>query len=87
MTNINRRNKMSKYDPLNVLLAGNSNKVVTLSMNKINDVINSKLPNSAYKHREWWGNDSSHTQAKAWLNAGWKVDSVILGTSVTFKKD
>jgi hypothetical protein len=78
---------MNKYDPLRMFLAGNNNNRITLSMDQITDVINAELPDSAYEHMVWWGNDASHTQARAWLDAGWRVDNVILGTSVTFIRD
>jgi hypothetical protein len=42
------------------------------------------LPGSAYKHREWWAN-GSHSQAAAWIAAGWRVTEVDLrGQRVTF---
>jgi len=35
-----------------------------------------RLPDSAYRHRPWWGNNDASVQAKAWLDAGWQVESV-----------
>jgi hypothetical protein len=34
------------------------------------------LPDSAYRHRAWWGNNDASVQAKAWLDASWQVQSV-----------
>jgi hypothetical protein len=31
------------------------------------------LPPTAYRLRQWWGNDSK-VQARAWRSAGWHVD-------------
>ena len=35
-----------------------------------------RLPESAYRHRAWWGNNDGTVEAKAWLDAGWRVESV-----------
>jgi hypothetical protein len=35
-----------------------------------------RLPDSAHRHRAWWGNNGSNVEARAWLDAGWKVESV-----------
>jgi hypothetical protein len=35
-----------------------------------------RLPDSAYRHRAWWGNNDATAEAKAWLDAGWRVESV-----------
>ncbi|PYI54042.1 DUF7662 domain-containing protein [Paenibacillus flagellatus] len=57
---------------------------VRLTFLEIENILGFKLPASAYKHRSWWGNHESSTQALAWLNAGWEVAKVELGKSVTF---
>jgi len=31
------------------------------------------LPDSARDHREWWGNDRTHTQAQAWMAADYET--------------
>jgi hypothetical protein len=36
------------------------------------------LPPSAFKHQAWWGNDETHPQARAWLEAGFRVASADL---------
>ncbi len=35
-----------------------------------------RLPDSAHRHRAWWGNNGSNVEGRAWLDAGWRVDSV-----------
>ena len=53
---------------------------VILTFREIESILKSKLPESARTYREWWGNDSYHTQAKnGWLSAGWQVISVDFG--------
>lgn len=57
---------------------------ITLSYPEIENIIGTKLPKSAYTFREWWAN-GGHSQAYAWMQAGWRVESVILGESITFR--
>jgi hypothetical protein len=45
------------------------------------------LPPSADQHRAWWANTRSHTNAVAWLDAGWVVEGVDFGgRRVTFRR-
>lgn len=71
----------SKYGPLEEFLKEqrSSHRQISLSFAEIESIIQAKLPQSAYSYREWWSNQSdvSHRpQAKAWLNAGYRVDNV-----------
>lgn len=36
------------------------------------------LPRSAFEHRPWWANDATHMQARAWVDAGRRVEDVDL---------
>jgi hypothetical protein len=68
-----------KYTPLEHYLRDlpASQREVTMSFNQIERIMNDKLPLSATKHRAWWSNGiDSRVEAHAWLNAGWKVDTV-----------
>jgi len=80
----------SRYAPLAEWLLNCSlpDRKLKLSLNQIEDIINDKLPTSAYKHRAWWANDDiSHPQSKQWLDAGWRVSSVLLTSQeVTFMR-
>jgi len=60
---------------------------VTLKFARIDGLIGTNLPMSAYRDPLYWSNASSSEHAKAWLNAGWEVQDVNFkeGT-VTFKK-
>jgi hypothetical protein len=69
-----------KYTPLEHYLRGlpESQWEVTMSFEQIERILNDRLPLSATQHRAWWSNETegSHVEAHAWLNAGWKVDTV-----------
>jgi hypothetical protein len=49
-----------------------SQKEVTLRFEEIERILKSKIPVSAYEDRRWW----DHVSARAWSNAGWKIDSL-----------
>ena len=42
----------------------------------VESVVGSRLPDSAYRHPAWWSNAESHTQAKAWMAAGFGTHAV-----------
>lgn len=46
------------------------------------DALVGGLPPSAAKHRAWWMGDRSHV--RAWRDAGFTVDGLVLGREVTF---
>ena len=61
--------------------------IVKLSFARIDGLIGSSLPMSAFKDVAWWSNSSSSAHAKAWLNAGWEVQELNLKEGfVVFKK-
>lgn len=75
--------KVEKYRPLKDLLESKSG-IVELSFAEI-DALVGGLPASARNHRPWWGNAAKGLQARAWLDAGKKVELVdILGERVRF---
>jgi len=60
---------------------------VTLKFARIDGLIGTNLPMSAYQDPLWWSNTSSSKHTKAWLNAGWEVQDINLKEgNVTFKK-
>jgi hypothetical protein len=71
-----------KYYPIEKFLRGlpASQEQVTLSFERIEQVLNDQLPPSAHEHRAWWGNQKkgTHVEAIAWMDAGWMVDTVDL---------
>jgi hypothetical protein len=61
--------------------------LVKLTFARIDGLIGTNLPMSAYKDAAWWSNASSSAHAKAWLDAGWEVQEVNLKEGYTvFKK-
>jgi len=69
----------SKYHPLQEHLSSRGGHQLTMTFPEIEKVLGAALPPSAYKHREWWSNQSdisNRPQAKAWILAGYEVDDV-----------
>jgi hypothetical protein len=67
---------MGKYLPLSEFLKTRTTDSWEPTFEEIEKVLSFKLPPSARKHRAWWANQfkGHHSQAKAWIEAGWKVD-------------
>lgn len=84
----------SKYAPLEsrLLAESQTTKELTLSFAEIEKSINAALPQSARKYRQWWSNQTdvkTRPQSRAWLSAGFHVDTVHLGSTdawVRFKR-
>ena len=72
----NRR--AGKYDEFQKCLNQLKIASVSFSFDEVEEIIGFELPNSAYKYAAWWGNDCSHSQARAWMQAGWEVSRVDL---------
>jgi len=80
---------VGKYDGLESHLKFRAafTNVVKLSFARIDGLIGSSLPTNAFRDTAWWGNSSSNTHTKAWLNAGWEVQEINLKEGyVIFKK-
>jgi hypothetical protein len=69
-----------KYTPLENYLRDlpQSQRGVTPGFDQIERILNDRLPPSAYGYRQWWENEKegNHVHARAWTNAGWKVESL-----------
>jgi hypothetical protein len=79
---------MAKYDPLRHYLQGSSKPRLELTFKEIEEVVDS-LPKSALDHSAWWSNEigGRHVQAPAWLEAGYKVESIdLIGRRVRFSR-
>jgi len=50
---------VSEYEPLRELLRRQDATRLTLTFDRINDLVPGGLPPNAYRHRPWWGDDSS----------------------------
>ena len=73
-----------KYERLARALAGSSASEVAMSFSEL-DVLVGGLPASAWES-SWWANtrDFRRSQARAWMDAGYRADRVELGVAVTF---
>jgi hypothetical protein len=79
----------SKYNGLtsHLKFRGAFTRLVKLSFARIDGLIGSNLPISAYRDGAWWSNSASSAHARAWLDAGWEVQEVNLKEGVVvFKK-
>ncbi len=65
-----------RYAKLNEFFLRKHEKRVKLSFEQIEKLLERKLPDSAIQYRAFWANDPKHSQAKAWLEAGWCVEAV-----------
>ena len=69
-----------KYTPLEDYLRDlpESQKDITLSFAQIEGILKFNLPASAYEDERWWlrEKEGNHVNARAWANAGWKVEHV-----------
>ena len=69
------------YKALQVYLSGTpaDQSEVTLTFSKVASIVGAALPASHLNHRQWWANPvdtSKCPQARAWTDAGFKVDMV-----------
>lgn len=79
----------SKYSGLTRYLKfrGAFTDYVKLTFARIDGLIGTNLPMSAYRTETWWNNSSASAHAKGWLDAGWEVQEVNLKEGyVTLKK-
>ena len=69
-----------KYTPLENYLRNlpASQREVTLGFEQIEEILNNKLPASAYEDQRWWEHETegNHVNTRAWTNTGWKVASL-----------
>lgn len=78
-------NKGSKYQSLREHLEASGKAVLILSFAKV-DALVGGLPPSADKHREWWANHAGNSQAKGWMDAGYKAEPDAARRLVTFRR-
>jgi hypothetical protein len=70
---------MGKYEPLESFLKGRRTGRWRAGFREIEGLLGFKLPQSALKYPAWWSNDETgHSHAKAWLDAGWRTEEVDL---------
>jgi len=82
--------RKSIYEPLRQRLLKEAADRVRLTFVEIEVVLGRKLPASAHKFSAWWSNESSlkagHTQARAWMNAGFRAHASIKDRVVEFHR-
>jgi hypothetical protein len=68
---------VSKYSALRRHLKAETGTSVEMAFGEIDDVVGG-LPASARRYSAWWSNEREgrHVQARAWLDAGWRVADV-----------
>lgn len=71
---------MGVYEPLTRHLKSLSSESWSTNFGEIERIIRRSLPPSAYDYRPWWGNQKkgTHSQARAWRDAGWETRDVDL---------
>lgn len=80
--------KGDKYIGLTNYLKGKMVNNIIMSFSDIEEQVGAILPDSAYKHREFWSNSRSHSVAFGWMDAGYKTVSVdFKGKQVKFEKE
>lgn len=74
---------MSLYAPLGNFLDRAKGGSVRLTFEDVEQIIRRGLPQSAYRHREWWSNNpTGHSHARSWVEAGWRTENVDLENRV-----
>lgn len=66
----------SRYAGIGEFLKGRSGQTTEVSFQDLEKAIGNDLPSSAERHRAWWANTERNTQARVWMEEGWRVDSV-----------
>ena len=75
---IPRKPRRSKYSPLVDFLGTTSVIPFKIKFGDIEKTLGFRLPKSAYEHASWWANSDSTPQARAWMGAGFTVNSLNL---------
>jgi len=64
---------MKKYDPLKKYLLESNKSELTLTYKEIEEIINEKLPPSAYKYQSFWCKGKTHVWMIAINEAGYSL--------------
>ena len=78
--------KVLKYIPLRDYLNSYLASQLTLSLDHIENILDSKLEAAAHAFKTWWENNPKNPQASAWLEAGWEVNDIDLQQKVVVFK-
>ncbi|MBX3323465.1 MAG: hypothetical protein KF757_10780 [Phycisphaeraceae bacterium] len=70
---------MSKYHALRDFLVTCAGEELAISFDDLERATGITLPYAARHHRQWWSNGTNaHTQAVAWMEAGYRVTDLDL---------
>lgn len=76
-----------KYRYLSDYLHKAEGEIIRLTFDEIEQILNDKLPSSAYQHRAFWANTESHSIAISWMSVGYQTVEVDLANRyVVFEK-
>ena len=75
----------NKYQALTDYLSNSQKAFEQLTYEEIEEILGTRLPNSAYNFNAWWSN-AGHKHAETWSKAGFEAASIKLGESITFKR-
>ncbi len=75
-----------KYRYLADYLLKSGKERVTLTFHEIESLLQTTLPPSAYEHRAFWANSTTHSIALSWMNVGYETVDVVMGKTVVFEK-
>jgi len=79
---------MTKYQPLSDHLSSRREPFWRASFDDLEAVLGFSLPKAALEKAAWWDNTSDKTHTQAWVDAGWRVESVDRpGQRVLFHRD
>lgn len=82
--------RKSVYEPLHQRLLRAGEASLQLTFSDIEAILGRKLPPSAHRFSAWWSNESSlkfgHSQAKAWMDAGFRAHASIKNRIVEFRR-
>jgi hypothetical protein len=67
---------MSKYNALSDYLRSRREPFWRATFDDLEQVLGFSLPKGAVEKSGWWENNVGKGQARAWLDAGWRVESV-----------
>lgn len=80
---------MSVYEPLQNHLKSLKYGRWKATFSEIEQVLNRRLPKSAYSYQAWWANQEGHghSQTAAWRDIGWRTTNLDLaGKRVEFER-
>lgn len=77
------------YRPLKDHLSARRDREVTFTYKEIEKILGCALPPSAHGEsiRQWWANTMTHSQSRAWLEAGWRARISVDDKRVVFTRD